>query len=175
MADRRRHYTVDPMVRNFYVTMWALALIMLSLIAYLFVLVSKNSEGWGKYAASGGWLDINLPFVVISGGVIITMIGIMVAVYATIHIHRLHGAAYRIQMGLDAFADGGGAYPIKLRPGDYLVDLADKINSSLGDGPETPGDESPDVPDVPFEITHKVEDSPDSDASEESTEESSET
>jgi signal transduction histidine kinase len=60
------------------------------------------------------WYNIPLLLVVILAGIVIT--------------HRIAGPVYKIEQKLDHVIQGEDSTPIRLRQGDELQELADKIN-----------------------------------------------
>ena len=126
-SERRLALTVDTRVRKFFISIWFLSVVVIGLFGALAILIALSAPTLPD--AVGRWF-----FVAIGGtAFLLVSASLGLSVYATTHIHRVAGAAHQICERLRAMSEEGLQASkqdplVRLRPSDYLHDVADEVN-----------------------------------------------
>ena len=77
-------------------------------------------------------------------------VAFVIAAFSIVFSHRITGPIYRLEQTLDRFLQGEDVEPVRIRKGDELKDLVDKINSLtlMAKKPESPTKKTPPGSDV---------------------------
>lgn len=139
-SERRQALATENRVRKLFFAVWALAVMVVGLFGGLALLIAR-----GTTQLDGVPRDTLLAIGVVSFALVAATL--FLSVYATLHVHRVVGAAYHLRRSLEDLATRGapptGTSVVELRPDDYLHDVAAQLNrvadrmrqSSSGSGP----------------------------------------
>lgn len=120
-GERRKDYMVSKRVHFLYMLTWITSLL---LVGSLVTMV------WSLQRAGGAIQEASKASFILVGALafVIVCSALVLAVYTIIHTHRLMGSAYRIGVVLREMNAGQGTR-IKLRDGDFFLEIADEINA----------------------------------------------
>lgn len=133
-AERRTALSVSRMIRVFYTVLCTLSVCLIGLITALGFVLSRFTVGVVPQET--------IPLFLTFGLIAFLLVGVALAlgVYATVHTHRMVGAAYHIERTLSKLASEptkpkesapsrGPEAKVNLRPTDYLHGLATEVNA----------------------------------------------
>jgi hypothetical protein len=124
VSERRRDYMVSKRVHFLYMLTWVNSLLLVGAFAALVWTLIRS----GQARNVPNFLGMN-PFLLVGIlAFIIVCTALILGVYTIVHTHRLLGSAYRIGVVLRLIHEGKPDR-IKLRDGDFFMDIGDEVNS----------------------------------------------
>jgi len=102
----------------------AMTVLLLILFSGIMLIIIKRLSGWW---ASPLVIE-ELVRLLVANGVFILLAGISFCIYALFISHRIAGPAYRLETDLRKMIKGNYSHEIKLRPKDYLGNIANALN-----------------------------------------------
>jgi len=163
-GERRRDYMVNNRVHMLYMMTWVNSGLLVTAFGVLVFSLVRTQEAIREVDNLALFGVIN-PFLLLGFlAFVIVCTSLGLGVYTIIHTHRLMGSAYRIGVVLREINEGKPTR-VKLRDGDFFVDIGDEINA-LADRAPPPGGATTPEADAPAPSEPTPDDKPAADAGE---------
>ncbi len=106
----------------------AMTVLLLMLFSGIMLIIIKRLSGWW----ASPLIIEELMRLLVANGVFILLAGISFCIYALFISHRIAGPAYRLEIDIRKMIKGQYSHAIKLRPKDYLGNIADALDKLSG-------------------------------------------
>lgn len=133
--NRRRNYFIDKKFQTEFIVRFCLLVVLgSSITAYIIYAMSARSvttsfEGLRLTIKSTA--DYMMPALLISGAVVIVVVGVSTIIVTLLTSHKIAGPLYRIERNLSEVASGNLKMRFKLRKGDEIRRLASDLDAMV--------------------------------------------
>lgn len=120
-TKKRSNIIIDSSFQyRYFLYCLAMTVVLLMLFSGIMLIIITRLSGWW----ASHLIIEELVRLLVSNGVFILLTGISFGIYALFISHRIAGPAYRLEMNIREMLKGHYAHTIKLRPKDYLGNIA---------------------------------------------------